>query len=156
MAYWRMQLHPNEAGEAMWYAVQSLAAGYIGLDFSSDDVGDLHRTDKNELPTHQKDYWAFAHNMALDDEVLIVVHHFPFALVTIDGDYNYIRTPDPKIGVWFRHFRHVTKLRFYADFCKNAHEWERLPMIDTISPLVEVSTKSYRLIQEWSEQVPVG
>ena len=43
MAYWRMQLHPDNASEAVRHAVQSLAAGYIGLDFA-EDVGDLNRT----------------------------------------------------------------------------------------------------------------
>lgn len=152
MAYWRMQLHPNDAGEAMRHAVQSLAAGYIGLDFS-DEVGDLNVTPKNDLPSGQKDYWAFAHDMLLGDEVLVFVHHFPFALATIDGEYNYIRTPEPKIGVWFRHFRHVMNVRYYADFRTNAHEWQRITMTDTISPLVDPSSRSYRLIEEWTEQV---
>ena len=39
MAYWRMQLHPNNASEAVRHAVQSLAAGYIGLDFAEDSRG---------------------------------------------------------------------------------------------------------------------
>jgi hypothetical protein len=153
--YWRMQLHPNDAEEAVKHSVESLAAGYIGLDFSA-EVGDLHTTTKDQLPNHQKDYWAFAHEMAVDDEVLIVVHHFPFALATVDGDYNYIRVPAPEIGVWFRHFRHVKEVRYYGDFKTNAHHWERTTMTDTISPLREPTSISYRLIEEWLSQVSVG
>jgi len=155
MAYWRMQLHPNDAEEAVRHSVESLVAGYIGLDFSV-DVGDLFSTTKDQLPDHQKDYWAFAHDMAEDDAVLIIVHHFPFALATVDGDYNYIRVPSPEIGVWFRHFRHVKDVRYYGDFVTNAHEWEHITMTDTISPLNDPSSKSYRLIEEWLQHVPVG
>ena len=43
------------------------------------------------------------------DRVLIVVHHFPFALAMVDGEYNYIRNVAPEIGVWFRHFRKSEK-----------------------------------------------
>lgn len=35
MAYWRMQLHPSQPGEAIQHAVTSLAANFIGLDFGS-------------------------------------------------------------------------------------------------------------------------
>lgn len=31
----------------------------------------------------------FAKNMSVGDKVLIIVHHFPFAVVTVDGEYNY-------------------------------------------------------------------
>src|ERR1700739_3826920 len=153
MAYWRMQLHPNEHEEAIRHAVESLAAGYIGLDFS-EDVGDLHRTTKDELPENQKDYWAFAHQMVVGDEVLIVVQHFPFALATVDGDYNYIRVPAREIGVWFRHFRRVKDVRFYGDLVTNAHEWGRTTMIDTISPLRDRASISHRLIEAWLQDVP--
>src|SRR2546422_8310978 len=30
MTYWRMQLHPNDSSQAMRYAVESLASGFIG------------------------------------------------------------------------------------------------------------------------------
>ncbi len=112
MTYWRMQLHPNEPGEALKHSVESLAAGFIGLDFHhSAGVGDLREMRQGTLPEHQRDYWAFAHEMTERDIVLIMVHHFPFALATVDGDYNYIREPDPRIGVWFRHFRRVKDVR---------------------------------------------
>jgi len=94
MTYWRMQLHPAAPGEALWYTVQSLAAGYIGLDFDTNepDVGDLlsPQARQDSLPEKQRDYWAFAHEMAEEDRVLIIVHHFPFALVRVAGPYNYI------------------------------------------------------------------
>jgi hypothetical protein len=79
-----MQLHPDAAPEAMRHAIESLAAGYIGLDFA-ENVGDLNRIRREEL-THQKPYLAFAHEMLVGDRVLVMVHHFPFALATVDGE----------------------------------------------------------------------
>jgi hypothetical protein len=149
MTYWRMQLHPDERGEALKHCVESLAAGYIGLDFGA-DVGDLMATTQTNLPPNQKDYWAFAHEMDLGDKVLVIAHHFPFALVTVAGEYNYIRVHAPELGVWFRHFRRVTDIRYYGDLKTNAHQWEKVTMTDTISPLRDRSSLSYQLIETWS------
>ncbi len=149
MPYWRMQLHPAEPGEALRYAVESLAAGYIGLDFGV-EVGGLTQTTQTALPENQKDYWAFAHGMAVGDRVLITVHHFPFALVRVAGEYNHIRSTAPKIGVWFRHFRRVDDVTYYGDFRTDVRQWEQLRMTDTISPLRDPGSRSYRLVQEWS------
>jgi hypothetical protein len=148
MTYWRMQLHPDEPGEALKYCVESLAAGYIGLDFAA-EVGDLMATTQAHLPATQKDYWAFAHEMEIGDKVLIIAHHFPFALVSVAGEYNYIRFHAPEIGVWFRHFRRVMDISYYGDLKTNAHEWEQLTMTDTISPLRDPSSKSHQLIERW-------
>ena len=93
-----MQLHPSDAPRAALHAAQSLSAGFIGLDFLH-DVGDLLRVQKSSLPAQQNDYWSFAHDMAVGDRVLIIVHHFPFAIATVTGEYNYIRNPAPQIGV---------------------------------------------------------
>jgi hypothetical protein len=134
------------------HAVASLTAGYIGLDFAG-EVGDLLVTDKLSLPANQKDYWAFAHEMQEEDLVLIVAHHFPFALVKVSGPYNYIKSVVPEIGVWFRHFRSVKKIGYFADFKTNAHAWERTVMTDTISPLRDLQSISYRLIEEWRASV---
>jgi hypothetical protein len=147
VTYWRMQLHPEEPGDAVRHSVESLAAGFIGLDFSA-DVGDLRMTTEDRLPEVQRHYWAFAHEMSEGDRVLVFTDHFPFALATVDGDYNYIRTPEPQIGVWFRHFRKVREVRYYADFVTNAHDWETLTMTATITPLRERSSRSYQLIEE--------
>jgi len=68
MTYWRMQLHPGEPHEAVKYCVESLAAGYIGLDFDY-DVGDLTKAAQEELPEHGRDYWVFAHEMKVGDAV---------------------------------------------------------------------------------------
>ena len=148
MTFWRMQLHPAEPGEAMKHSVESLSAGFIGLDFAT-DVGDLRVTTQAKLPEKQKDYWAFAHEMKEGDLVLVFVHHFPFALATVDGDYNYIRVCAPEIGVWFRHFRRVKDVRYHGDFKTDARRWEHITMTDTISPLRDRSSKSYQLIEAW-------
>ena len=149
MTYWRMQLHPSSSEEAVAHTVRSLAAGYIGLGFAA-EVGDLLTTEQSALPPNQRDYWEFAHEMREGDLVLIVAHHFPFALARIAGPYNYIRSHDSNLGVWFRHFRHVDGVRYYADFRTNAREWERTVMTDTISVLRQTDSISYRLIDEWS------
>lgn len=146
--YWRMQLHPAEPGEAVGNTVDSLVAGYIGLDFAS-DVGDLGKTTQQALPENQRDYWAFAHEMAVNDRVLIIAHYFPFALVRIAGPYNYIRMITPELGVWFRHFRHVDQVWYFGDFVTNARSWQKLTMTDTISPLRDRATMSYQLIERW-------
>ena len=148
MNYWRMQQHPSQPANAVKHTITSLAAGYIGLDFGT-DVGDLHHRQKEELPQGQQDYWDFAHRLDIDDVVLIIAHHFPFALVKVNGPYNYLSHSQPHIGVWFRHFRAVRDVAYFADFVSNALNWPKLTMTDTISLLVDKESKSYRLIEEW-------
>ncbi len=145
-----MQLHPAEPGDAIGYAAESLAAGFIGLDFRT-DVGDLLEASQGDLPDGQKDYWEFAHEMAVGDQILVIVHHYPFALAKVVGEYNYIRRAEPEIGVWFRHFRRIDRqlLRFYADRLTNPKAWDRITMTDTISPLRDPSTQSFQLIKAW-------
>ena len=87
--------------------------------------------------------------MTEGDRVLVVVHHLPFALATVDGEYNYIRNRAPEIGVWFRHFRRVREVRYFGDYKTNAHEWPRTTMTDTICPLRRDDSISYQLIEEW-------
>src|SRR5438132_5661827 len=145
MTYWRMQLHPDDATHAVQHAVKSLAAGFIGLGFLH-DPGDLMLVNSAALQRGEKDYVEFARRMAIGDKVLIIVHHFPFALVTIAGDYNYVRRPEPEIGVWFNHFRRVSDVKYYGDWVTNAHDWQPLTMTDTISILDDPHSQSYRLI----------
>ena len=151
MNYWRMQLHPNEADSSAYYASQSLAAGFIGLDFKT-DVGDLLDNKHQNIVEGQKDYLQFAKEMKQGDKVLIIAHHFPVAVCTVDGDYNYIRRTEPELGVWFRHFRRVKDIIYYADYNTNAKTWEQYIMTDTISILRDPSSKSYSLIEEMTKQ----
>jgi hypothetical protein len=154
MPYWRIQLHPSDSAKAMKYAVESVAAGFIGLDFAG-DPGDLRRIERRELPANATDYWDFAHEMTVGDRVLVIVHHFPFALVTVDSDYNYIRTADPALGVWFRHFRRIDRANtsYFADRVTNARDWEQYRMTDTISVLKNPDGQSIRLMREWELDV---
>jgi hypothetical protein len=148
MTYWRMQLHPSDSEGAIRHTVESLSAGYIGLDFSS-DVADLLTIGQDDLPENQRNYWAFAHEMEIDDRVLLFAHHFPFALVRVAGTYNYIRETAPEIGVWFRHFRQADEVRYYGDFVTNAQDWEHITMTATITPLRDPATASFQLIERW-------
>lgn len=147
MNFWRMQLHPDDAENSGYYANQSIAAGFIGLDFAT-KVGDLLSDSHQDILTTQKDYVDFAKNMGVGDKVLIIVHHFPFAVVTVDGEYNYIRKPEPELGVWFRHFRRIKDVIYFADYKTNAMSWEQYIMTDTISILRDKNSKSYKLIKE--------
>lgn len=148
MNYWRMQLHPADPKRAGFHAAQSLCAEFIGLDFEQDE-GDLMRATRQNLPAKHRDYWGFAHDMVRGDKVLIISHHFPFALATVDGDYNYIRQPVPEIGVWFRHFRRVKDVQLYSDRVTNAAKWEQLKMTDTLARLQDTHSQSYQLIDSW-------
>jgi hypothetical protein len=149
MTYWRMQLHPHEAGEAIRHTVESLSAGYIGLDFPT-DVPDMLTVQQSTLPQKRRSYWKFAHEMDKGDWVLLFVHHYPFALVRVDGPYNYIRSAAPEIGVWFRHFRRVADVRYYGDFETDARKWKPITMTATITPLRRRLSASYRLIERWA------
>jgi hypothetical protein len=148
MAYWRMQLHPEQPGESVKHCIDSLAAGYVGLDFAA-EVGDLKEGSKERLPENQKEYWAFAYGMSIGDKVLIIAHHFPFALATISGEYNYIRSLARGIDVWFRHFRKVDDVHYYADLKTDVRKWEQLKMTGTISILRDTESRSYELIEDW-------
>ncbi len=152
MTYWRMQLHPNESEGAIGHTVESLSAGYVGLDFA-EDVPDLLTVPQEALPENHRNYWAFAHEMEIGDRILLFAHHFPFALVRVSGPYNYIRSTAPEIGVWFRHFRKIDDVRYYGDFMTNMRNWEPITMTATITPLREPTTISYQLIKRWLGEV---
>ena len=146
-----MQLHPNEPQRAAFYAVQSIAAGLIGLDFET-DVGDLLAEEQENIVQTQLDYQAFAKDMQIGDKILIIVHHFPFAVVTVNSEYNYIRRIEPKLGVWFRHFRRISDdVILLADYTTNARSWEPITMTDAISTLKDPASKSYKLIEEMTK-----
>ena len=148
MTSWRMQLHPNFPGGSTRLSAESLSAGFVGLDFGT-DVGDLHRVNRKDLPKKEKNYWAFAHEMAEGDRVLIFSHHYPLALARVAGPYNYVRNPVPQIGVWFRHFRAVDEIRYYSDYKKNAANWKPLTMTATLTPLRKNDSASQQLVDEW-------
>lgn len=148
MPYWRMQLHPSESEGAIKHTVESLSAGYIGLDFAV-DVPDLMTVTQSQLPENQRNYWAFAHEMKVGDHVLLFAHHFPFALAKVSGEYNYVRAAVPELGVWFRHFRAVEDVRYFGDFITNARTWPQITMTATITPLRNTDTESHQLIERW-------
>jgi hypothetical protein len=152
MTYWRMQLHPSDSAQSVSHTMKSLGLGYIGLDFA-DPPGDLTDVDRENIPTGQRDYWEFAHTMMEGDLVLVVAHHYPCALVRVSGKYNYIRAPHQELGVWFRHFRRVEVVSYYADFVTNPAKWEQTNMTDTISILRTPSSKSFTLIKRWAAAV---
>lgn len=148
MNHWRMQLHPDESAKAVGHTMKSLGLGYIGLDFA-EPPGDLTDVAPEDIKKNQRDYWEFAHTMQMGDPVLVVAHHYPCALVRVSGPYNYIRSPESELGVWFRHFRRVEVIGYYADLVTNPMEWEKIIMTDTISVLNDPKGVSYRLMTRW-------
>ena len=146
MATWRMQLHPDDSESSRGYAESSLRNGLIGLDFR-EDVGDLMRAKKEDLPESQKLYYDFAHKMKIGDRVLIMAGFEPLALVTVEGEYTYISRKG-ELGVWFRHFRRVGNVQYAKD---RAPEKKRiqLTMRKTIEHLVRTDTESYNFIENW-------
>ena len=154
MSYWRMQLHPDDGSSAVRYTVDSLGRGYIGLDFA-DPPGDLTNVRAEDIPQNQRDYWDFAHRMRVGDFVLVVAHHYPFALVKVTGAYNYIREPELELGFWFRHFRRVEPVGYYADRVTNPRTWQQTIMTDTISILTDTNGQSYQLIERWRTEAEV-
>jgi len=146
-----MQLHPDDAKNSAFYSQQSLAVGLIGLDFAT-EVGDLLASDHDGILVSQKDYLNFASNIEIGDKVLIISHHYPVAVLTVSGEYNYIRRKEPKLGVWFRHFRRIQDIKYFADHVTHAQAWEQYVMTDTISTLVDKNSKSNRLIDEMSKE----
>jgi hypothetical protein len=87
--------------------------------------------------------------MAKGDKVLVFLHGYPFALATVDGDYNYIKEPDEELtGVWFNHFRRV-RVQYYADRWTNPHEWALIPMPLTFQRLIKQDGQTYQLIDDW-------
>jgi hypothetical protein len=148
MNYWRMQLHPDESTKAVAHTTKCLGLGYIGLDFA-DPPGDLTDVTPEDIDKTQRDFWEFAHTMQAGDLVLVVAHHYPCALVRVNSPYNYIRSPQNELGVWFRHFRRVEVIGYYADLVTNPNEWEKTIMTDTISVLNDPNGLSYRLMIRW-------
>ncbi len=148
MKYWRMQLHPKEAKIAVQHTVKSLAAGFIGLDFDDgDQPGDLRLANKKDSRQEVKDFWCIK-EMERNDKVLVFVHNFPFALVNVAGEYDY--TTDPvEVGVWFKHFRRVDKIKYYADWKTNPRDWKNLVMPCRIQGLIDTESASYKLIEQW-------
>ncbi|MFM9872609.1 MAG: hypothetical protein ACKVQS_03975 [Fimbriimonadaceae bacterium] len=147
MAYWRMQLHPGDSNNASKHTLNCLSKGIVGFDFF-DDIGNL-RGEHGTIDEKQKDYLKFEDEMVPGDHILVISHHFPFALVEVSSDYVYVPNAKEDLGVWFRHLRFVKVCQFYADYCTNAKSWEVTKMTDTISPLRDVNSKSYRLIEDW-------
>jgi len=152
MNYWRMQLHPSDPKHAVAHSMKSLGLGYIGLDFAT-PPGDLTDFAQDQIEQTQRDYWEFAHTMGTGDLVLIIAHHYPCALARVTSEYNYIRNPKTELGVWFRHFRRVEVLSYYADYKTNPAAWEKTTMTDTISILHATDGISYQLIENWQAEI---
>lgn len=149
MAYWRMQLHPNDRERAMMHTVQSLGAGFIGLAYGK-DPGDLTVLPSAPLPEGVTAFdVGFATRMEVGDRVLIIVHNFPFALATVDGDYNYVRVPHPELRIWCNRFRRVRDVKYYADRVKKPKNWKEINTYAAVQWLTSDDSVSYDLIETW-------
>jgi len=154
MTYWKIQLHPNDNTRAVEHTMRTLGLRYIGLGFAN-QPGDFTGVSADEVVQSQRDYWEFSHTMHEGDLVLVVAHHYPCALVQVLGCYNYVHNPEEEIGVWFRHFRRVKVVGYYADFVVNPAQWKRTKMTDAIVILRNTESLSYQLIEEWRTKLGI-
>lgn len=148
MSYWRMQLHPNDAEYASFYTINSLANGFIGLDFGN-DPGDLEKLKECELEKTPNNIYAFVKEITRTDVVIIFLHHHPFAIVRNVEEYNYIKQPIDEVNIWFRHFRKFKDISYYSDvFGTIKDEHKNIKMSNTFSGVSEDS-ETGKLIQGW-------
>ena len=87
--------------------------------------------------------------MKAGDFVLIMAHHYPFALVKVDGPYNYIRKPKQLYPGMAQAFPPGEGSSVLGDWVTNAHSWKKISMTNTISRLDDRGTESYQLIEQW-------
>lgn len=153
MNYFRMQLHPDDSGQASKHASESISAGFVGLGFD-EDPGDLTKVtpDKAQLSNNEHSYWEIL-NIQKGDFILVMSHHYPFALVQVEEGYNYIKKPVHELGIWFNHFVRIDKLatRYYSDYITNPANWTKIVAIMTLQKLVKTDTLSYAVIEEMSK-----
>ena len=145
--YWRMQLHPNEPRDSMFYTVQCLTHGYIGLDFG-EEVGDLRTADTSHLAQSEKLFVQIESSMKSGDIVLIMSHNKPFALVEVIGKYVYI-DDYRKLSVWCPHLRPVRVLDYYADWGGGTGHLTGREKSSTIQSIKKQDGKFYPFVHEW-------
>ena len=158
-----MQLHPDESNNSVKYTTESVSAGFIGLGFGigKNDPGDLMKVKPSDagvvLDKNEDRYWQFAEEMETGDIVAIFCHNQPFALTQITGNYNYIKTPVPNIGVWFNHFRTIEKgyTKYFLDLTANTRNQleeliKGLPSQMTIQKHSDDKVKVYQFIDKWA------
>ena len=161
MIYWRMQLHPDDSNLSVKHTTESVSAGFIGLGFGNADPGDLKKVKPTDpslnLDKNEDRYWQFAEEMETGDIVAIFCHNQPFALTQITGNYNYIKTPVPNIGVWFNHFRSIDKdyTKYFLDLnatTRNKLEEliKSLPTPMTIQKHSDNTVNVYQFIDKWA------
>ncbi|WCL50760.1 hypothetical protein [Leptospira sp. GIMC2001] len=150
MNYYRMQLHPDDSKQSSRYASESISAGFVGLGFVT-DPGDLTKIKPQDtiLSINENTYWAIT-DIEPGDFILIMSHHFPYALVKVTEGYNYIKKPVPELGIWFNHFVRVEKkfTKYYSDFITNPKDWQNITTTMTIQKLINIDTISMKVIKE--------
>ncbi|MCP4176594.1 MAG: hypothetical protein GY756_02410 [bacterium] len=150
MAYWRMQLHPNDSKNAARYTKKCLSLNHIGLDLGQ-PRGDLTLEDYDSLEATPNNIKAFVHKISPDDYILISLHHMPFALVTEIEKYNYIKWRVEELGIWFRHFRRFGSISYYSDLYGQGKN-NKITMTNTFSSLSK-NTETGKLITDWIEKL---
>ena len=153
--YWRMQLHPNDSENSMFYTVQCLAHGYIGLDFG-EAMGDLKTEDISQLPPSEKLFVQIESPMKSGDIVLVMSHNKPVALVKVIGEYVFINEylkDHLKFPAWCSHFRPVQVLSYYADWAGEPELAKKLIMSNTIQPIDKQDGLFYQLVDKWHKWI---
>jgi|JI10StandDraft_1071094.scaffolds.fasta_scaffold1514436_1 hypothetical protein len=150
MNYYRMQLHPDDSKQSSKHASESLSAGFVGLGFR-EDPGDLTKINPQDvtLSNNENTYWVIK-DIQPGDLILIMSHHYPYALVKVAEGYNYIKNPVPELGIWFNHFVRIDRefTKYYSDYITNPNDWQYITTTMTIQPLKNDETISMGVIKE--------
>ena len=146
--YWMMQLHPSQSTQDLRYVHASLAAGFIGLDFTGQVTESMQTLDWSTVDERHKPFHLFYDTMRTGDYVLIMAHNQPVALVEVTGEYRF----EPvAIRTWFRHMRAVEVIGYYGDFVPADDPREPIIMGYTIGQQLAASNgPAYRLIDRWA------
>jgi hypothetical protein len=152
MNYWRMQLHPDDSEFAAVYTINSLANGFIGLDFAQ-DPGDLEKNNPDSLERKTNNIFGFVYEITTNDIIAIYLHNQPFAIVEEIEEYNYIKKPIAEVNIWFRHFRKFKSVSYYSDvYGRIKEEHKSLIMTNTFSR-VSTDSETGKLIQDWKGKI---
>ena len=149
--YWRMQLHPNRSKHSMFYTVQCLANGIIGLDFGK-ETKNLKIANTSILPRNEKRFVPFATEMKSNDIVLIMSHNKPLALVEVIGEYVYI-AGYRQSPVWCNHYRPAKVLSYYADWRGGTEYLNDIGKSSTIQKINDQAGSFYRFVNKWRKWI---
>ena len=133
MAFWHMQLHPNDPE---WNREEELLEKLSLIGIGDDWKGGESQVDN------------FIKNMQIGDIVLVRLGNIPKALVEIVGELEDIGKNDYGRLDWFRYRRKI-KVLDWANENMNNFPQPR----GTLQRLIDTKTKSYQYIENWHKKI---